>query len=1341
MTKNYSIGLDIGTSSVGWAVIDPNNFKVMRKGNKYLWGIRLFEEADTAVTRRLARGIRRRYDRRRQRIALLQEEFRSEIEKADPIFYRKLKETFFHPKDIENKTIKISKEEKQLIKKYYQKYPTIYHLRKRLLEDDSICDIRLVYLAIHHIIKYRGNFLYETCALNVKNNLQVEENLEEVFQILRDLGIAEDITCVNYGTIVEDLCILLKSDKKRALEEEFSKCMPKKNAKELSKLLSGDKVSLNVLFNKDVLDNIKISFKGTDYEDVYLDIVKNYSDEVEVLDYLKNAYDIIFLKQLLSDNVSTLSELMIKKYNDHKKDLKDLKMLLKKSDKYIYLFKDSKDEELCLYSKYVHNKINYDDFIKELYKCFSSIKMTNEEEKLFNKIEQKIKKNVFLPRITDVDNGKFPYQLNLDELKTIIEKQGKYYPFLLNKTNDGNYKLIKLLEFRIPYYVGPLNTTTKDKDVVNPNAWLIRKNDDKITPYNFNEVVDLEASQEKFIKRMVGHCTYLIKKPALPNHSILYSKFKVLNELKQIKVGELGKEEKLTHENQLRIYRELFLKYNGVITDSVFKEFLRCDKEFTMYDDISVIGYSADKKFANNMESYVSFLGCDGLFKNTNYKESDAENIIELMTVFEDKSVLKKKLLRDYKELDVKVVDKICSKKYKGWGNLSKELLTEIFYIDKETNDRKCIMDLMEETNENFMQILNNTFYGFNKKIRDYNNEGLDKKLSYDVVVDLVTSPANKRGIYQALKVVEEITKFMGSEPVSITLEMARNDEAKKRKDTRKQYLEKIYEANKNSILEYNRLNKELSKQEKIDNKKMFLYFIQEGKSLYSGTPLDITRLNEYEIDHIIPRSLISDDSIDNQALVLREENQAKAASFVVPEVYRSIKNKGWWQHLLKIGLISSKKYNNLIRYKFDEKGIEGFINRQLVETRQICKHVANILGNYYKKTKINYIPANLTHHYREKFGAYKFREINDYHHAHDAYLAAVLGEYQTKYLNKNVEWSLLTKFNKQLYDEGKYKELQEGYVINSLDANLKKMGYHFVLDTESSFDIDKFNETVVNTLYRNDIIVSQKTEVKTGEFYNATMLKHGNKGIAFKNNLSTELYGAYSNVNTSYAMVVKYKKKNKENQRLIGIPILIVEKAKKDISVVENYIRDLLNLDIEENIEIVKDKIPFNSLLNWDGKLCYLKGATAKVEVCNAVQFQIERERMNSWKFSFLRLFKEKLKAIDDVSYNKHLSDIIVYIIDKIEKMYPLYESKISTIKAVADEVLTKNDIKEKEILIKEMFKLLNTKSGTTGTANLKQLNNEYPDRFGRMSGLNIEKSKIMSSSVTGIWESEDEF
>lgn len=74
--KSYNIGLDIGTSSVGWAVID-DDFNVIRKGNKRtpLWGVRLFDEADTAASRRMFRSTRRRFDRRRERIKLLQDIF------------------------------------------------------------------------------------------------------------------------------------------------------------------------------------------------------------------------------------------------------------------------------------------------------------------------------------------------------------------------------------------------------------------------------------------------------------------------------------------------------------------------------------------------------------------------------------------------------------------------------------------------------------------------------------------------------------------------------------------------------------------------------------------------------------------------------------------------------------------------------------------------------------------------------------------------------------------------------------------------------------------------------------------------------------------------------------------------------------------------------------------------------------------------------------------------------------------------------------------------------------------------------------------------------------------
>ena len=111
--KKYNIGLDIGTTSVGWAVVEDGTQKIMRKGKKALWGVRLFEEAQTAAERRGYRSTRRRYDRRRNRIKLLQEEFNSEINKVDSNFFIKLKESKYLEQDEKNKTIKLTKEEKR----------------------------------------------------------------------------------------------------------------------------------------------------------------------------------------------------------------------------------------------------------------------------------------------------------------------------------------------------------------------------------------------------------------------------------------------------------------------------------------------------------------------------------------------------------------------------------------------------------------------------------------------------------------------------------------------------------------------------------------------------------------------------------------------------------------------------------------------------------------------------------------------------------------------------------------------------------------------------------------------------------------------------------------------------------------------------------------------------------------------------------------------------------------------------------------------------------------------------------------------------------------------------
>ncbi len=1335
--KKYNIGLDIGTTSVGWSVVECDNQKIIRKGNKALWGVRLFDEASTATDRRNKRSTRRRYDRRRERIRLLQDVFQNEISKIDPNFFTKLNESFYHEQDKENKTIQLTKEEKEQRKKYNQQYKTIYHLRNELINNPSKLDIRLVYLAIHHIIKYRGNFLYSDENFSVQS-LNLQEQIENVLNSV--ISLCPFLRCpTDYKEYIDidDFSNALldpsKNDRKVKIQNILEAILPKDFISEFLKLINGNKFNIVKMIGLEDVDKLEISFNGTDYEDKYDELESILGDAVEVLDSMKQLYDMIFLKMLFKESKNTnISAIMIEKYELHKKDLKFLKAILS-TDRKIYnkILKNKK--ETCLYVDYIRNQKTNEEFIKEIEKHLPSIFEKNINQELLTYYETEIQHRMsngnFLPRITDRDNGKYPYQLNKEELIRIIENQGKYYPFLLDKTKDGTYKIVKLLEFKIPYYVGPLTDKSHSKF-----AWMVRKKyNEKITPYNFDDMIDKEATAEKFIKRMVSHCTYLLEEPAMPTNSILYSKYKVMNELKQIRING----EKLSCDMQRQIIKDLFMHTSGSITDKKFREYLYSNKAFDMYQgDFNITGYSADGKFANTMQSYIDFFGKDGIFSNTDYNLEDADQIIEWITIFEDKDILEAKVKRSYPLLDDLQIKKIISKNYSGWGKLCKKLLITKYYVDKESGITKSIMDLMEETENNFMQIINDDTYNFQKMIRESNKVDATKKIDYSLVERLATSPSTKRGIYQALRVVDEIIKYMKMEPEAIMIEMARGEERKARKDDRKRYLIKLYEKSKKDISDYNELMKQLGKFEKIDSQKLFLYFIQEGKSLYSGKPLNIEDLDTYEIDHIIPRTLIKDDSIDNKALVYREENQIKAASYILPREFRSESNKIWWEHLKKIGLISAKKFHNLIRVEYKEEEIEGFINRQLVETRQITKHVANILNSYYKDTKVVYLHANLSHNYREKFELFKFRDINDYHHAHDAYLAAVLGEYKEKYLKSKINFEMLKELNKNLIDKKDFIKLKYGYVINSLDSSMNDtmrevISMNFDEKTgEILFDAEGFNKKVEDTLYRNDILISRKSEIKTGQLYKETIYPHNDRkiksGIRLSKKLPVEKYGFYTNINYSYLILVETQGKN----YMFGIPIMFENKIDKI-----RYIEDTLKVNIDD-CKIIQDRIPFYTKINYNGHPVYITGS---IELWNAYQIKIHKREMMRWKYTLNFILNNKpipvinnLPILSEENVNQQMIEIINYLFS-LQNYVPLFSNTFKKLKTLDIDCL---DMESKKILIKELFKML---SANSMNANLKSFG--FGDREGRIHLSNIQHGTLIYNSITGIWEKKNEF
>ena len=349
--KSYNIGLDIGTSSVGWAVID-DDFNVIRKGNKRtpLWGVRLFDEADTAASRRMFRSTRRRFDRRRERIKLLQDIFSDEIKKVDADFFDKLKTSNISSSDTINNKVSLTEYDKKeifsnAIRKMKiidndklivldNKYPTIYHLRKELMETNEKMDIRLIYLAMHHMIKYRGNFNYNIDNFDI-NNLDIIGKLIEVMESFLNLE-NDIIVCQEVPSREElnDFSDILseksKKDRQNLYEKYFSNYFNKKVSKELANSLAGYKFNLATLFEVELNKEIKIEFDNSTFDEKISDI-EGIDDLIEPIYLLKELYNMLSLKEIFKDeNSCSISKLMVRYYDIHQTDLHELKIFTNK---------------------------------------------------------------------------------------------------------------------------------------------------------------------------------------------------------------------------------------------------------------------------------------------------------------------------------------------------------------------------------------------------------------------------------------------------------------------------------------------------------------------------------------------------------------------------------------------------------------------------------------------------------------------------------------------------------------------------------------------------------------------------------------------------------------------------------------------------------------------------------------------------------------------------------------------------------------------------------------------------------------------------------------------------
>lgn len=1318
----YYIGVDIGTNSVGWAVIDENGY-LLNKGKHHLWGSRLFDQAQTAQNRRNYRSSRRRYNKRKERIRLLQMIMSDMVLEVDSSFFIRLEKTTFLDKEDKKAILKdnykmnynLFCDEDYNDKKYFKDYPTIYHLRKKLCESDEKADPRLIYLALHHIVKYRGNFLYEGQELHLEPSNK-EEDLKILFDILGKnndtvYDISEEQIQFILKTVVENISKTAKVDE--CMSQLKLNSEDKKIVKEFMRGLVGNKFNVSKLYMHEDLqfddEDLKLQFSDKSYEEKITEYENVLEEKMEFIDLMQRFYSWIELSKIVGSDSqhASISGAMVNIYESHREDLRTLKEVMLKIGKKEY------DEMFKPTSKNVVNYYNYvnpvacsgdktDGFYKYVKKA---IEKSDDSRK--DAIIQKIANETYMLKQTSKNNAYIPYQMQKDELIKILDHQEKYYPVL----KENRDKIISILEFRIPYYYGPLDGNKQF-------GWLIKKKgkeNERILPWNHQEIVDVQETAAQFIKKLTNYCTYLPIEKVMPQKSLTCSMYEVLSEVNKIRIdGKL-----LPIDTKNRLIEDLFFKRKTVKEKDLINWLKQ--NQLTVGE---ITGYQKEKAFSSSLAPWIDFKEIFDEINDSNYDL--IEKIIEDMTIFNEGSILKERLKKAY-NLDQNKVKKIMKLKYSGWSRLSKKLINGI-RADNKFGSSVSILDVMKESHMTLMEIINDQDLGFKQIIEKENFKNETGSFEYEDIENLAGSPALKRGIWQTLQVIEEIKNYMGHEPKNIYIEFAREEQEKVRTTTRVKKLKSIYNDIKNQLdvhgkEVYSNLNKQDEKSS--IEKRLYLYYTQLGKCMYSGESLGIDKLSNYEIDHIFPRTLTSDDSLDNLVLVKKKENQRKLDDLVLPLEIRN-KMEVFWKKLYDNGLITQTKYYRLMRDEFRRDQIDKFINRQLVETRQIIKHVANIIENHYEDTKVFTVKANLSHEFREKYGIYKNRNVNDFHHAHDAYIACIIGRYiQIRFPGLEAKYVYGQYMQNVKKTKNNIDKENHGFIINSMKYEcIDEDTGEVIWNPERILDYIKcFN-------YR-DVYITKKLDTNNDKLFDVKILKNDKnslKGETFAkipvNKLRKDIhkYGGFSSLKNDI-VAVEGKKGKKIERKVVNLPILLRNASTEEQ---QNYI---MENNAYSDVKIIK-KIKKNQLIEIDGICYYLRSAD---ELDTAYQLILSRDD-NEMVYCIDRAIQT-----NDFSYfdnkKENIDKLYKLICNKMIENYPKYKKKVYEFIKEREEDFFELDNSQKCIVIFEMIRVM--KRGEQYINIPFEPYNLKNDRKGRLNGQSIllDNTYFYDVSITGIY------
>lgn len=1293
--KKLRIGLDIGSNSVGWAVLDENN-RLVKKNGKTLWGVRMFDEASDASKRRTYRGSRIRLKRRKNRMKLLRDIFFPEIAKVDPTFYERLDDSFYKTEDKRHKNVHNLFVDEYTDKEFFNTFPTIYHLRDHLIKSEEKENIKFIYLAIANMVKYRGNFLVPGDEFNAND----DSSIKNVFKLYNEMSVELAIEFEDYADYFNQLelndalfnglrDIMLSSKTKNDKKNQLRVCL-NANSKSLVNeylipILVGGTVNISKLqpvkdYNYEKCDVTVITDDLVGLINEKKSIIKEMSKLFDFLPSLKDVVDFYYITKLLNSS-TTLSEAMIKKYDEHQNDLKTLKGLIKKylPKQYKECFKTlSVNSKINNYPKYIGmNNVNgnpvrtehakREEFYAYIKKLLDQIEAPEAKETI-DKMLLKMENNEFLLRQNSDQNGSIPMQLDLSEITIILNKQKKFYPFLeeVDSTGLNNIQKIKeIFKFKVPYYVGHLSQA-------NDNSWIIRSKE-HIYPWNFEKVVNIDETAKAFIERMQRKCTYLKGDHdyCLPKNSIIFSEYNCLSYLNKLSID--GAIIPVDVKND--IFKNVFLVKKNPTKKDVYtyihSKYGNTNLKTAQYKDLPEINC--------NMASYVKF---KEIFQDK-FEENILiiEEIIKDIVVFSDKKILVKRLKELY-HLEDDIIKKIKDIVYVGYSNLSKHLLYSMTISNPNTGEiYGNVLDIMRSTNANLQQILYDPSYRLIDLIDEYNKEHTisseEQTIDEFIEENVSISPIMKRPMIQAYKIIEEVERILDRPIDEYYIECTRTNKAKKKPTNSRYYNLKEYYKKCKSLcvqfgIDYDHMNKLLDDhKDKLKADAIYLYFTQLGKCMYSLEDIDLDDLlinSKYDVDHIYPQALIKDDSLSNRVLSLKSKNSAKLNNFTFEiENFLNPKCFAFYKLLNENGLITNEKYNRLTKKEINPAELEGFVNRQIVSTNQAVIGLIDILKLYKNVDPKNiiYSKAENISTARQLFDIPKSRTANNFHHAHDAYLNVVIGGTLNRYYT-------LHSFNG-------YKDVSrlkvEGVTINPE----KILKYNRKFKNEIIWDKENTIAQIKKDIFeRYDIMETVRAHYPNKMLKKVSILP-ASKGklVPLKSNdpiSDTSKYGGYASHSFSKYMIIKTQKKGIDTYILEAIPKMYENNADEYLKANRYTTYEICVDNIKTNVVVKQDKLKY-CITAKSGAQYTVKNLNDRFFNINIIKIikKIEKYNYNINNKIFMDVCEDKVNITQGGKKGNPIvvtKDEIIILLNDIIAKYKMPTFKYSSIESIASKL-----------------------------------------------------------------------